>query len=169
MAVKDTPPFSRILPNLFVGACPQTPADIEELNRTLHVTAVLTLQTPDDRQLYGLDWDALRRTYENEGLHLVEVPIRDQEEAALVQELPHAVAVLDDLFRQNHRVLLHCNIGNGRSPTVAAAWLHWRGGWNLSDAIDHVRKHRRCEPNGPVIEAAEAAAGGMMHGEAPRK
>lgn len=159
LIVPDPPPFSQILPDLVIGACPQTPADIGGLKRDFRVTAVLSLQTGDDHRLYRLDRGMLRRTYEDEGIDLVEVPIRDKDEAALIRQLPHAVTVLDGLLHQKHRVLLHCNIGNGRSPTVAAAWLHWRGGWDLDAAIDHVKRHRCCEPNRRVIEAAQAASG----------
>lgn len=144
-------------PRVFVGDCPQTADDIRHLATQLSVTAVLTLQTDDDRQLYRLDWPELRRAYEQMGIRIYELPITDRSEEALTERLREAVDLLDRLVGLGELVLLHCNIGNGRSPTVAAAWLHWRRGWSLEEAVAHLRECRKCEPNPGVIERASAA------------
>lgn len=147
---------SMIDPQVFVGTCPRTVDDVEHLRQQLAITAVLTLQTDDDRRLYRLDWAELQRAYEHEGIRVYELPILDRDEDALAERLPEAVELLEDLIRQEHLVFLHCNIGNGRSPTVAAAWLHWRRGWGLARAVAHLKDCRRCEPNAGVIRRAAA-------------
>ena len=147
--------YNIIDPQVFVGACPQTPEDVEHLKQQISVTAVLTLQTDDDRRLYRLDWGQLRRAYQHVGAQVVELPIEDKSEEALAEHLRRAVDRLDELVQQGHSVLLHCNIGNGRSPTVAAAWLCWRRDWSLEDAVAHLRACRNCEPNPNVIQRAE--------------
>lgn len=147
-------PGNVVAPRLFVGGCPQTPEDVRDLKEDLGLTAVLTLQTDADRCLYRLDWPELRRAYEHEGIEIFEFPVLDRDAADLARRLPDAVNFLDDLLGRGHQVLIHCNIGNGRSPTVVAAWLHWKRGWNLDDAVRHVARCRDCEPNPEVIQRA---------------
>ncbi len=45
----------QILPQLFVGACPCDPADIESLVRNFGITAVLNLQTDEDFASWGIN------------------------------------------------------------------------------------------------------------------
>ena len=40
------------------------------------------------------------------------------------------------LLEGGHTVYAHCNVGAGRTPSVVVAYLHWREGWNLDDAIE---------------------------------
>jgi protein-tyrosine phosphatase len=143
-----------VAPRLFVGACPESPADVEHLKQELDATTVLTLQTDADRRLYRLDWPGLLRAYEREGIELVELPILDRDEEDLARRLPQAVHVLDELLHRGDQVLVHCNIGNGRSPTVVAAWLHWKQDWDVDAAVEHVHGCRDSQPNPEIIRRA---------------
>lgn len=151
------PLCSRITPELFVGGCPETPAQIRHIKLNTGVHAVITLQTPEDRTLYQLDWPRLQHTYREEGIRLFEFPIVDRDEPSLTERLTAAVAYLDNVLQRFSPVLLHCNIGNGRSPTVAVAWMAWRRGWEIEAAAQHAIQCRRCEPNLRAIELAKNA------------
>jgi dual specificity phosphatase 12 len=85
------------------------------------------------------------------------IPIRDFDGLDLRQKLRSCVAALDELARGGHTVYVHCNVGAGRSPSVVIAYLVWKQGWNLDDAIEQVTKYRSCSPN---IDALLSAGGG---------
>ncbi|MGO8751460.1 MAG: hypothetical protein ACLQNE_36405 [Thermoguttaceae bacterium] len=55
--------FDKILPQVFVGSCPIRPEDIDLLRQELEITAVLNVQTEDDFDFWGIDWDQLATHY----------------------------------------------------------------------------------------------------------
>ena len=89
------------------------------------------------------------------GVELRRIPIRDFDGLDLRKKLPQCVEALDELLRNGHTVYMHCNVGSGRSPNVAIAYLIWRQGWNLDDAIEHISKCRSCSPNIDAIVLAD--------------
>jgi atypical dual specificity phosphatase len=137
---------SQILPNLFVGSCPGSPEDIDRLKRDFGVTAVLNVQTDDDRAHWGVDWDGLESHYRTAGIEVRRVPVRDFDPDDLRRNLPRCVEVLDELLQQDQTVCVHCNMGINRSPTIVIAYLHWVEGWDLEKATDHVLECRSCDP-----------------------
>ena len=44
-------------------------------------------------------------------------------------------------YRPGRTVYAHCNVGLGRSPSVAIAYLVWRQRWNLDEAVEHVTRN----------------------------
>lgn len=141
----------RIAQNLLVGSCLLDTNEVEEL-RSLGVTAILSLQTEQDTGERGIEWEekaalAAKLTFRS-------VPVRDFDAADLRRKLPECVAGLDRMLRGGHTVYLHCTAGTGRSPTVAAAYLHWCLAWPLERALAHVREARDCSPNAEAIRCA---------------
>lgn len=149
--------YHRILAKLFIGSHPENAEDIEQLKRETGVTAALNLQTDDDMRYFKLDWDSLVQHYKSCGIVLRRVPVRDFDAVDLQDKLPACVSTLHWLLESGHTVYLHCSAGAGRSPTVAIAYLSWRCGWSLEQAVAHVTQCRPCSPNVEAIRLASGA------------
>lgn len=146
--------YHRILAKLYVGSRPESASDIEHLKREIDITAVLNLQTDDDMRYFKLEWDSMVKCYQACGIELHRSPIRDFDSADLQDKLPGGVSILETLLESGHTVYLHCSAGAGRSPTVAIAYLCWRSGWGLDQALAHVVQCRPCSPNIDAIRLA---------------
>ena len=148
--------LTQVLPRFFVGSCPTHADDINHLKTDYGITAILNLQTDHDFDYWDLDWSRLEARCHELGIEVRRVPVRDFDGQDLRRKLPQCVQALDELMKQGHTVYAHCNLGAGRSPSVAVAYLRWRQGWNLDEAIEHVTRCRSCSPN---IEAIVLASG----------
>ena len=144
-----------ITPGLWVGPCPDDPADFEEL-KSLGVTAILNLQTAEDLPQREAGW--AESAAKSAGLTFRNVPVIDFDSLDLKYQLPKCVKALDELLGAGHRVYLHCTAGVSRSPTVAVAYLHWCLNWPLEQALEHVREARNCVPLGDIIRRAQRPA-----------
>ena len=143
-----------ILPNLLVGSCPTTAEDTDRLQRDFAVTAVLNLQTQDDFDFWGFDWEEMVARYQHLGIVVRRLPVRDFDPDDLRRNLPRCVTVLGELLNLGHTVFLHCNAGVNRSPTVAIAYLCWIEGRTLEAATEHVVASHPCEPYLEAIRLA---------------
>ena len=146
--------YAKVLPQLFLGSRPEIPTDIDRLRLESGITAVLNLQTDDDMRAVNLVWEPLERCYRASHIRLCRVPVRDFDPVDLREKLPECVCALKNLLLDNHTVYLHCTLGATRSPTVAAAYLHWCQRWNLEQAVAHVKEHWQCTPNVEAIQFA---------------
>ena len=147
---------NQVLPHLFIGSCPAHIDDINHLQTDYGITAILNLQTDHDLDYWDLDWSRIEARCRELGIKLRRIPVRDFDGLDLRKKLPQCVQALDELLQDGHTVYTHCNVGSGRSPNVAIAYLIWRQGWNLDDAIEHVTRCRTCSPN---IDAIVLAGG----------
>jgi hypothetical protein len=147
--------FSSILPQLFVGSCPANIDDIDRLEKGCGITAILSLQTDDD--LDPCDMDSMQMDHRRAELGIavrrISVAAFDGEDGP--RTLYRCVAVLDGLLRAGHAVYVHCNLGTVRSPTVVIAYLVWRRGWRLTDAVEYIRRCHPCSPDIAAILLAE--------------
>lgn len=139
------------LPNLAVGSSPKLDEEFREL-RALKVTAVLSLQTDEDRGDGGIE--AERIAAEKAGLIFSNVPIRDCNRADLGSCLPAGVAELERLLQQGETVYVHCTAGVSRSPTVVVAYFQWCLGVELLQALIHLHACRDCMPDAEAIQNA---------------
>jgi len=140
-----------VTPELLVGPAPHDPEDYDQLVRE-RVTAILSLQTSDDlveRTLADAETSAkgARFAFRN-------VPVTDFDSLDLKCKLPLCVLALDELVGAGHRVYVHCTAGVTRSPTVVAAYLHWKMGWHLEKALEQLHEVRACCPQGDLIRRA---------------
>lgn len=137
---------------LCVGPNPTTESEMEELE-SLGITAVLSVQSDEDVSGRGPDWEG--STAEKQGLTYRNVPVTDFDLLNLVERLPACVRALQALLSAGHRVYVHCTAGVSRSPTVAAAFLHWCERLPLETALKQVREARPgCCPDREVIRRA---------------
>jgi protein-tyrosine phosphatase len=135
---------SQITPWLWCGQEPANAEALRELRDRIGLTGVLNVQTRTDMRAGWFDLPAREIAHVALGLVLRWVPIVDFDDDSLERELPRAVAALDELRHAapNAVVFIHCTVGVQRSPTVVAAYLAWRLGYEIEDAAARVRAAR---------------------------
>ena len=133
--------FDPILSNLIVGSFPASRIDVNRLAQA-GVTAVVNLQSDVDFVHLGVNWPALEASYLELGIAVYRVPMIDFDEVDIAQWVPKAAECVNQAMDKKYRVYLHCTAGRERSPTTAAAWLTWYGGYSLDDALHRVRSTR---------------------------
>lgn len=148
--------ISQVVPRLFVGSCPTSTDDIDHLKAEYGITAILNLQTDNDFDYCDLDWRRIEAHCHELRIEVRRIPVRDFDGLDLRKKLSQCVRELDALLRDGSTVFIHCNVGAGRSPSVVIAYLVWKQGFNLDEAIEHVTRCGSCSPN---IEAIVQAGG----------
>ncbi|MGQ4892159.1 MAG: protein-tyrosine phosphatase family protein [Candidatus Njordarchaeia archaeon] len=111
------------------------PRTVEELMfwRKLGIKAVLNLLEPFEMKVREKHYREMSFDYLN-------IPIRDMT-APTMEDLKKAVLWIDKKIKENKPVLVHCYAGIGRTGTVVAAYLIYKG-YSVDSAISHVRKRR---------------------------
>jgi atypical dual specificity phosphatase len=144
--VRGRPPdLSRVASNLLVGEYPRV-ADVGWLKTEHGVTAVVSLQHESDLWAKGVSLAALEEEYRRHAIEFRRVPVEDYDEADLDASLSKAVMAVDELLSEGHTVLLHCNAGYNRAPTVAIAYLCEHEKMPLATAVEHLKSRRPCVP-----------------------
>jgi len=146
--------YDQVLPQVFVGSCPARTGDIDLLKRDAGITAVLNLQTAEDFDQWQVDWDRLLEYYRESGVELCHLPVRDFDPDDLRGKLPQCADALNELLRGGHSVYVHCSAGINRSPSTVVAYLHWFEEHTLDEALNHVARHRSCDPYVSAIAGA---------------
>jgi len=147
--------YDAVLAELLVGRYPAAAEDVEHLRAREGVSAALSLQTDEDLRGLGLEWAEMAGWWAAAGIRCLRMPVRDGYLEELRARLPACVRALDELLAAGHRVYLHCSAGMNRSPSVAVAWLVWRQGMSLKEALALVKARRPCaDPYRAAIEAA---------------
>ncbi|KAG2440133.1 hypothetical protein HXX76_004246 [Chlamydomonas incerta] len=157
--------YNRILPDLIVGSCPQTPADVEHLFDKENVRTVFCLQEDPDMAYFNLDIVPIQERCAELGVKHVRFPIRDFDGFDLRRKLPKAVSRLArDHDPTSGTVYIHCTAGMGRAPATALAYMFWLRGHQLDAAYELLRGKRMCSPR---IEAIRSATVDLLVGSAP--
>lgn len=130
---------------LLVGEYPRV-EDVAWLREELGVSAVFSLQDAEDLTAKGLNLSALVTECHNHRIEYRRAPVADFDCDSLDKALPAALEALHTLTGSGHRILLHCNAGCNRAPTVAIAYLHAHQGMTLLEARDFVKDRRACGP-----------------------
>lgn len=146
--------LTHVTEHLALGSCVQGPRDVRRLAREAGITAVLSLQLGSDAASWGLDSASIEQAAREEGLLLVQYPIRGYEAVELRTKLPLAVGVLHRLLRRGHRVCVTSTTGFGRAPALAVAHLHWVRGLPFGSAYGAVTGLRPSNPNRSALVAA---------------
>jgi len=141
-----------VTPSLLVGPAPCDSEEYEEL-KAERVTAILSLQSEEDLD----DRTPADVKKAAEAAHFVfrNVRVLDFDALDLKRQLPLCVMALDELAAAGHRVYVHCTAGVTRSPTVIAAYLHWKLNWPLEKALNHLHDIRNCSRLGDVIRRCQ--------------
>lgn len=85
--------------------------------------------------------------------------------------LPHeaiaaAVAFIAEQVREGRRVLIHCEMGVSRSPSLAICYLHECCGMSIETAIGHVKSVRPSADPHPALIASIREYYGQCHEDA---
>jgi protein-tyrosine phosphatase len=150
------PGLSEITDRLLVGEFPR-PEDAGWLRAERGVEAVVCLQDRADLEAKRIVWVELVAAYERAGIELHHFPVADGDPQALGARLLDIADCVHALLERGKRVLVHCNGGYNRAPTVAIAYLCRHGGLSLADSRRHVRERRTCAP---YVRALESVLGG---------
>ncbi|KAL3700348.1 hypothetical protein R1sor_018370 [Riccia sorocarpa] len=149
--------YAHVLPNLIVGSCLQTPADVDKL-RKAGISTVFCLQQDPDLAYFDVDIGAIiERAKEVDGIEHIRAQIRDFDPYDLRLRLPKVVATLLQAAKRNGgTTYIHCTAGLGRAPAVALTYMYWILGYDLSEANAMLQKVRTCHPKLDSIKAATA-------------
>eukprot|EP00262_Sarcandra_glabra_P015940 TRINITY_DN5032_c0_g3_i1.p1 TRINITY_DN5032_c0_g3~~TRINITY_DN5032_c0_g3_i1.p1 ORF type:complete len:375 (+),score=53.49 TRINITY_DN5032_c0_g3_i1:210-1334(+) len=149
--------YNFIRPDLIVGSCLQSPADVDKL-RNIGVKTIFCLQQDSDLQYFGLDIGAIQE-YANQcdDIHHYRAEIRDFDAFDLRMRLPAVVSKLYKAINRNGGVTyIHCTAGLGRAPATALAYMFWVQGYNLSEGHRLLQSKRSCFPKLEAIKSATA-------------
>ncbi|KAG2454888.1 hypothetical protein HYH02_000719 [Chlamydomonas schloesseri] len=157
--------YNRILPDLIVGSCLQTVADVDHLYNKENVRTIFCLQEDPDMAYFNLDIKPIQARCAELGLKHVRFPIRDFDGFDLRRKLPKAVSRLArDHDPTTGTVYIHCTAGMGRAPATALAYMFWLRGYQLDAAYELLRGKRMCSPR---IEAIRSATVDLLVGSDP--
>uniref|UniRef100_S4R4D3 protein-tyrosine-phosphatase n=1 Tax=Petromyzon marinus TaxID=7757 RepID=S4R4D3_PETMA len=129
LTIKESSDVSRLLPYLFVGG-ERAARDLPTLRR-LNVGLVLNVTAHVPHYHAGAGSIAYRR-----------LPASDTHGQDLRQYFRPAFLLIEEARRCGCSVLLHCQAGVSRSPTVAIAYVMRIRGLGASDAYAFVRARR---------------------------
>jgi len=159
--------YNRIWPDVIVGSCLQTAADVDLLAEREGVTTVFCLQEDTDMAYFSLDINPIiARCRERGDIKHVRFPIHDFDPYDLRRKLPKAVARLarEHDPARGGTLYIHCTAGMGRAPATALAYMMWVRGMQLDEAWTTLTTTRRC---GPKIEAIRSATADLLLGTEP--
>ena len=114
--------MSEVLPGLFLSGADD--AYTSSFLRSVGITHVLNCaeELSARPQQYGTD------------VVIQHIPMEDDETPEVEQQILKAVNQLQDWYRRDYRVLVHCRAGISRSPTVVLAWLMLYKNMSFDDA-----------------------------------
>ncbi|XP_076957310.1 phosphoglucan phosphatase DSP4, amyloplastic-like [Bidens hawaiensis] len=149
--------YNFIRPDLIVGSCLQTPADVDKL-RSIKVKTIFCLQQDSDLEYFSVDIGAIREyasTFDD--IQHIRAEIRDFDGADLRLRLPAVVSKLHKAVNRNGGITyIHCTAGLGRAPATALAYMFWVQGYKLNNALSLLLRNRKCFPNVEAIKSATA-------------
>ncbi|KAK1313582.1 hypothetical protein QJS10_CPA06g00177 [Acorus calamus] len=154
--------YNFIRPDIIVGSCLQTPADVDKLRR-IGVKTIFCLQQNSDLEYFSVDIGAIQEYATQCGdIEHCRAEIRDFDAFDLRMRLPIVVSKLCNCIRRNGGVTyIHCTAGLGRAPAVALAYMFWVQGYKLSEAHDLLQSKRSCFPK---LESIKSATADMITG-----
>ncbi|OAE26283.1 hypothetical protein AXG93_3040s1000 [Marchantia polymorpha subsp. ruderalis] len=133
--------YAHVLPDLIVGSCLQTPADVDRLKEA----GVVDIEA------------IINHAKEVDGIEHIRAQIRDFDPYDLRQRLPQVIATLYQATKKNEgTAYVHCTAGLGRAPAVALTYMYWIRGYDLFEANAMLQKVRTCHPKLDSIKAATA-------------
>lgn len=131
------PPFSQILPNIFIG----TQESVDIFGDRLPGPSLVVNCTPDipAPKFFG---------------EFVRIPVWDhpQESTKMFNYLrsTYVLEKIHERVMRGEQVLIHCVVGRQRSCAVLACYMCWYYGMSAPDAVEYIRYYRPVAFSGGV-------------------
>ncbi|RLG46254.1 MAG: protein phosphatase [Thermoproteota archaeon] len=133
LRVRPPPGFFKLREGLAGSAMPTSPEEVAWL-RSRGYTTIVSLD-PD------LPPEVAEAIEELELEHVI-IPVLDLR-GPTIDQMMEFCRVVEERLESGGKVLVHCLAGCGRTGTMLAAWLVWRGAGAI-EAIEEIRRVRPC-------------------------
>lgn len=127
--------YGKILEKLIIGPCPDDDKILEL--KKMGMTAILSILNNDD----PIKPETVERMAKSNGLIWANVAIRDAFYKGIptAEKIKEAVDKIEEWLSNNHKIYLHCLVGQGRSPLIATAYLCMKKNERFFSAIAKVK------------------------------
>jgi len=127
----DTPfNFGWVERDIAVSGRPVTQSQV----RWLHENGIRSILSLTEDRIPPIFLEGLDIVYEH-------IPIPDHE-PPLIETIVKSITFIDRMRREGRPILIHCAAGQGRSGSIAAAYMMYSKGLNSKEAIDWIRSAR---------------------------
>ncbi|XP_015202983.1 dual specificity protein phosphatase 5 isoform X2 [Lepisosteus oculatus] len=116
-----------ILPFLYLGSAYH--ASRQDYLSDLHITALLNVSRRDTEQAKGQ-------------FHYKWIPVEDSHMADISSHFQEAIEFIDCVKEAGGKVLVHCEAGISRSPTICMAYIMKTKRLQLEEAFDFIKQRR---------------------------
>jgi protein-tyrosine phosphatase len=65
----------------------------------------------------------IQRCCQSKGIVYINAPIRDNDPQHYIKRAPDVLKIVEELFKANHKIYIHCTAGIGRAPQTALLHL----------------------------------------------
>jgi len=128
---------TEILPSLYLGSKDDS-AKVTRL-KEIGITHILNVMSG--------------KTYQVEGCKLLTVAMADNGNSQLHDIMKRSFPFIEESQREGNKLLIHCNLGQNRSPTLVIAWLMSKKRWTFYKAHKHVKEKRKMiHPNKSYVD-----------------
>ncbi|EAS07016.1 dual specificity phosphatase domain protein (macronuclear) [Tetrahymena thermophila SB210] len=138
---KEELSFDNITENLSIGSFINSANDISSLHK-LGVTAIVNLQTKRDMERKYVNAQEIRKICKSKGILFINTPIRDNDPVDYVQRAPEVLDIIEDLYKANHHIYIHCTAGIGRAPQTAILHLVLHRNYKINEASELIFSKR---------------------------
>lgn len=105
--------YCRVLPQLYIGSQPNQ-RGFDHLVAE-GITAIVNMRIEKDDRIFNLH-----------GMEYLHLPVID-DTAPTVEQIKAGTYFIDQILAHSGNVYIHCGAGVGRAPTMAAAYMLWKG------------------------------------------
>ena len=139
--------------NIYIGDCPQTLNDINEL-KNRNINAILNLQSENEINSRQINKELINNEAEKNSIEIVNFPIDEFSNEDLINKLKEAGDKLRELVKEGDIVFVHCGDGMNRSACTIIIYLILYEKFTLEQARDYVKQyHNVICPNYKALNA----------------
>ena len=126
--------------NIYIGACPQSLKDMNEL-KNKNITAILNLQNENEMNKRQINRELINNEAKKNLIEIVNFQIEEFNNDALINKLKDAADILNKLLKNGDTVFVHCSAGMSRSACTIIIYLVLYEKFTLEQARDYVKQY----------------------------